>query len=103
MSVTREEIARIAALASLDVEEQSLPALAEQLTRILDYVSQLNAVEAGTPAAFRPQSNAEPQSMRPDVVRPHDPPIQPKDFAPAFRDGLFLVPRVGGMGDGEGE
>jgi len=46
MSVTREEVLRIAQLAELDVAEDQLSALAEQMSRILEYVAQLSAVPA---------------------------------------------------------
>jgi len=44
MSVSRQEVERIARLAELHVDEAALPALTEQLSRILDYVSQIAAV-----------------------------------------------------------
>ena len=46
MSVSREEVLRIARLAELDVDEEALPTLAEQMSRILDYAAQLSAVPA---------------------------------------------------------
>ncbi|OLC09910.1 MAG: hypothetical protein AUH41_04135 [Gemmatimonadetes bacterium 13_1_40CM_66_11] len=53
MSVSREEVLRIAQLAELDVEEEGLPTLAEQMSRILDYAAQLSAVPAnGTVKVF---------------------------------------------------
>ena len=101
MSVTREEIARIAALAALDVDEAAMPALVRQLSRILEYVSQLSALDATGQAAYRPESNAEPQALRPDDLRPANPPLDPRAFAPDIRDGLFVVPRIGGIGPAE--
>ena len=97
MSVNRDEVVRIAALAALSVEEGAIPELARQMTRILDYISQLSAVDGDTISAFRPQSNGEPQVFRQDVVARHTPPLSPRDFAPDMRDGLFVVPRVGGF------
>ena len=46
MSVSREEVLRIAQLAELDVADETLPTLADQMSRILDYVAQLSAVPA---------------------------------------------------------
>lgn len=102
MSVSRDEVARIAALAAMRVDDDAMPELVRQMTRILDYVSQLAEVDAGTLSAFRPQSNGEPQALRADVVMRHEPPLTPRDFAPDMRDGLFIVPRVGGFGEGDG-
>ena len=70
MSVSRDEVARIAALAAMRVDDDAMPELVRQMTRILDYVSQLAEVDAGTLSAFRPQSNSEPQALRTDVVMP---------------------------------
>ena len=46
MSVSREEVLRIAQLAELDVQEQALADLVAQMSRIIDYVAQLSAVPA---------------------------------------------------------
>ena len=50
MSVSREEVLRIAALAELKVDEESVSELAEQMSRILEYVEQLGGV-VGTDVA----------------------------------------------------
>lgn len=101
MKISRDEVARIAGLAALTVDERTLDELAEQLAHILDYVSQLSAVDTSGVEPFRPPSNREPQALRPDTAQRPDPPIAPGAFAPAFKEGLFLVPRVGGF-DEEG-
>ena len=44
MSVSRDEVLRIAQLAELDVDEDALPEMADQMSRILDYVAQLSAI-----------------------------------------------------------
>ena len=99
MSVSREEVLKIAQLAELEVDEETLPALAEQMSRILDYVSQIAAVP-GTetvqpytpgPAALR---------FREDEVRPVALALSPAQIAPAFKDGFFLVPRLGAFDAG---
>lgn len=100
MSITREELARIAALAALDVDDAALPELVTQVSRILEYVSQLGAVAADDVPPFRPPSHAEAQPLREDVVRPGAA-LDPRAFAPQFAEGLFLVPRVGGFGEGD--
>lgn len=101
MSVSRDEVTRIAALAALDVEEGAIDGLAAQMSRILDYVSQLGNMEAQPLPPFRPASNAEPMALRDDVATPHDPPLDPRTFAPDVRDGLVVVPSIGSRDDGE--
>ena len=93
MSVTRDEAARIAQLAELDVDEEALPALAEQLSRILDYVAQLNAVPGGENT--RPYvAGPDAVRFRPDEVKPQPLAVSPKEMAPAFKDAFFVVPRL---------
>lgn len=93
MSVTREEVLRIAQLAELHVDEEQLPALVEQMSRILDYVAQLNQLPAGeTAKAFLAGPDA--ARLRPDEVKPIPLARAPADMAPAFKEGYFLVPKL---------
>jgi aspartyl-tRNA(Asn)/glutamyl-tRNA(Gln) amidotransferase subunit C len=102
MSVTREDVERIARLAELHVDEAALPGLVEQMSRILDYVAQIAGVAASEsvqpfvpgPAAIR---------FRPDEVRPAPLAFGPERMAPEFRDGFFVVPRLGAFDAGEPE
>jgi aspartyl-tRNA(Asn)/glutamyl-tRNA(Gln) amidotransferase subunit C len=94
MSVTRDEVRRIARLAELHVEDDALPVLTEQLSHILDYVAQLAQVPASEHAApFLAGPDA--LLLRPDEVRPWPLAAKPAQFAPAFREGFFTVPRLG--------
>jgi len=99
MSVSRQEVERIARLAELYVDEAALPALTEQMSRILDYVSQIAAVPGTeTVQPFMPGPVA--VRFRVDEVRPVPLALTPAQLAPAFRDGFFLVPRLGAFGAG---
>lgn len=93
MSVSKEDVRKIARLAELHVDDANLPALADQMSRILDYVAQIGAVP-GTESVrpFVPGPVA--SRLRPDVVQPAPLAFGPADMAPAFRDGFFLVPRL---------
>lgn len=94
MSVTRAEVERIARLAELHVDDAALPVLTEQMSRILDYVSQIAAVPGTeTVQPFTPGPVA--LRFRADEVRPAPVALTPAQLAPAFRDGFFLVPRLG--------
>jgi aspartyl-tRNA(Asn)/glutamyl-tRNA(Gln) amidotransferase subunit C len=93
MSVTRDEVLRIARLAELDVDEETLPELAEQMSRILDYVAQLSAVPTnGSVKVFVPGPDA--IRFRTDEVSPAPLAVGPDEFAPAFKEGFFVVPRL---------
>ncbi|HTI04834.1 MAG TPA: Asp-tRNA(Asn)/Glu-tRNA(Gln) amidotransferase subunit GatC [Gemmatimonadales bacterium] len=94
MSVSREDVLRIAQLAELDVAEEGLPELAEQMSRILDYVAQLSGVPAS--------DNLKPYVPGPDAIRFRSDEVAPTPlafgpavFAPAFKEGFFVVPKLG--------
>ena len=99
MTISREEILRVAQLAELDVPPQDVEALVAQIGRIVDYVAQLNNVPAGDSAA---PFQAGPPTVTLRADEPGSVPLvhDIASFAPEFRDGLFLVPRLGSM---EGE
>ena len=94
MSVSRDEVLRIAQLAELDVDEETLPELAEQMSRILDYVAQLSAVPASD--VLKPYvPGPDAIRFRPDEVMPFPLAFGPQEFAPAFKEGFFVVPKLG--------
>lgn len=99
MSIGKREVLHVARLAELDVPPAEVEALVAQISRIVDYVAQLDEVPAGeTAAPFLAGPTATP--LRAD--RPGAVPLAhgPEAIAPEFRDGFFLVPRLGAM---EGE
>ena len=94
MSVTRDDVLRIAQLAELEVEEDALPVLVEQMSRILDYVAQLStATGSNGLRPFVPGPDA--IRFRPDVVNPWPLAVGPDKLAPAFKSGFFVVPKLG--------
>ena len=93
MSVSREEVLRIAQLAEIQVDDDALPTLVAQMNRILDYVAQLNALPAGETA--RPfLAGPDAILFRPDEVKPVPLALSPSELAPAFKGGFFVVPRL---------
>jgi aspartyl/glutamyl-tRNA(Asn/Gln) amidotransferase C subunit len=96
MSIGRDEVLHVARLAELDVPAQDVDGLVAQIGRIVDYVAQLNQVPAAEHgAAFQ----AGPSAVSLGEDTPGSVPLArgPESFAPEFRDGLFLVPRLGAM------
>ena len=84
------------------MDEEALPVLAEQMSRILDYVAQLSGVAASEGAKpFIPGPDA--VRFRPDEVRPAPLALGPAELAPAFKEGFFLVPKLGQFEEAEGE
>ena len=95
MSVTQDDVLRIARLAELEVDEESLPALVEQMSRILDYVAQLTAATTnggGGAKTFVPGPDA--IRFRADEVKPWPLAVPPEEIAPAFKGGFFVVPKL---------
>ena len=93
MSVTRDDVLRIAQLAELEVDEESLPTLVEQMSRILDYVAQLSAVTGSNgQKPFVPGPDA--IRFRPDEENPWPLAFGPDEIAPAFKGGFFVVPKL---------
>ncbi|HXH62774.1 MAG TPA: Asp-tRNA(Asn)/Glu-tRNA(Gln) amidotransferase subunit GatC [Gemmatimonadales bacterium] len=99
MSVTADDVRKIAQLAELDVAEEQLPELVSQMSRIVDYIAQLAQVPASETA--KPfVTGPDAIRFRADEVRPWPMAFSAKDLAPAFKNGFFLVPKLDAFGDG---
>ena len=96
MTVSRDEVARVAQLAELAVADGELPHLVEQFNRIVDFVAQLEsvAVPAEAPA---PVVGPDRAPLRDDVVGSAPLARPAAELAPEFAAGFFLVPRRGTM------
>ncbi|MGE0439904.1 MAG: aspartyl/glutamyl-tRNA amidotransferase subunit C [Gemmatimonadales bacterium] len=92
--ISPQEVERIARLAALEVAPEDLPDLAAQLDRIVEYVGHLPPLD-GADAADR-----DPAVLRADEVAPAPLTEPPARFAPDFRDGFFVVPRLAAMDQG---
>lgn len=93
MSLDKATVARIAALARIRVPEEDLDGLAEELSNILGWIEQLNAVDT---ADVPPMSQASEQKLRwrADEVTEGGIPEKVLANAPAAKDGYFTVPKV---------
>ena len=93
MSLDKATVAHIAALARIRVAEEDLNGLAQELSNILGWIEQLNAVDtSGVP----PMSRAADQKLRWRADKVTDGGIPEKVLAnaPAAKDGFFTVPKV---------
>ena len=96
MAVSRDDVLRTAALARLTIPDDRLGALVDELNGILAHLDVLARVAAPEGVAPRP-----PMPLAADDPGPV-PLDRPREaFAPAMRDGFFLVPRLSSH-DGEG-
>lgn len=93
MALTTAEVARLAALARIDLSTEELERLAPQLDVILESVASVSEV-AG--ADVPPMSHALPLTnvFRDDVVTPSLTADQALSGAPATEDDRFRVPRI---------
>jgi len=93
MALEPSEVEKIAHLARLAIDPADVPEYARNLSAILAFVEQLDAVdtEGVTPMAH-PLDMA--QRMRPDEVTETDQRERFQAIAPAVEDGLYLVPKV---------
>ena len=92
--ITREEVAHLARLSRLALDDDELDRLAGQLGVILGAVAQIAEVTDATDVP--PTSHAVPLEnvTRPDVVTPSLPQDKVLAGAPAAEDGRFRVPRI---------
>ncbi len=93
MSIDIETARRVAKLARIRVDEGDLPALAGELSGILQFMEQLNEVDV---TGIEPMTSVTPMRLkrRADVVT--DGNIQKAILknAPDAREGFFAVPKV---------
>jgi len=93
MSLDREQVGKIAHLARLHITEQEVNAYAETLSRILDLIEQMNAVDtAGVVPMAHP--NEAGLRLRADSVTEPNQRDKFQKIAPAVEAGLYLVPKV---------
>ncbi len=91
--ITREQVAHLARLSRLTLEDAELDSLAGQLDAILGAVARVGEVAA---ADVPPTTHAVPVEnvTRPDVVRPSLDREAVLAGAPVAEDGRFRVPRI---------
>lgn len=93
MPVTAEDVRAMARLARLAIDEFDIPAYAGQLSRILDFVAQLQAVDThGVEPMAHPLDL--PARLREDRVTEVDQREVLQHGAPHTAGGLYLVPQV---------
>ncbi|QYX56138.1 Asp-tRNA(Asn)/Glu-tRNA(Gln) amidotransferase subunit GatC [Roseovarius sp. SCSIO 43702] len=93
MSIDRETAARVAKLARIRVEDEALPALAEEFNTILGFIEQLNEVDV---TGVEPMTSVTPMRLKRREDKVTDGHQQEKVLAnaPDAREGFFAVPKV---------
>ena len=93
MSLTTEDVNKIAWLARLAIDPDKTGSCAHDLSGILDFVEQMRSVDtASVPPMAHPLDQA--QRLRSDVVTETDQRESFQAHAPLVEAGLYLVPKV---------
>jgi aspartyl-tRNA(Asn)/glutamyl-tRNA(Gln) amidotransferase subunit C len=96
MSVTIDDVKHVAALARLGLDPAQLPSLVAELNGILEHMGVLQQIDI---SAVPPMPGAQAAPLRDDAAPPMPLARAREAFAPAARDGFFLVPRLATHGD----
>ena len=93
MSIDVETAARVAKLARIRVEQDALPALAQEFNTILGFIEQLGEVDV---EGVDPMTSVTPMRLkrREDVVTDGNMQQRILSNAPDAREGFFAVPKV---------
>lgn len=93
MAIDTTTAARVAKLARIKVEDDALPALADEFSAILGFIEQLNEVDV---EGVEPMTSVTPMRLprRDDVVSDGDQQAAVLANAPDTREGFFAVPKV---------
>ena len=93
MSIDTKTAAKVAHLARIRVEDDKLPALAQEFNNILGFIEQLNEVDV---EGVEPMTSVTPMRLkrREDQVSDGDQQDKVLSNAPDSREGFFAVPKV---------
>ncbi len=97
MSLTPDDVRRLARLARIAIQPEESGAVLDRLNRVLGLIDQMRAVDTqGVEPMAHPVDAHFPngQRLRPDEVRESDRRELYQSVAPAVQDGLYLVPKV---------
>jgi aspartyl-tRNA(Asn)/glutamyl-tRNA(Gln) amidotransferase subunit C len=93
MSLSIDQVYKIAWLARLAIDAEKAAAYARDLNGILDFVEEMSAVDTSEVAPMaHPLDQA--QRLRPDIVTETDQRELFQTCAPLVEAGLYLVPKV---------
>ena len=94
MSLTRQDVEKIAHLARLSITEQEMPVYVTSLSSIVNFVDELSRVDTGAVQPMAHPLEGQHQRLREDVVTESDHHEKYQANAPAVTAGLYVVPRV---------
>jgi len=93
VSLDKEDIEKIAHLARLSINPEDIPEYSQELSKIIDLVEQMNAVDTtNVEPMAHPQENN--QRLRKDINTESNQRDAFQAIAPQVERGLYLVPKV---------
>lgn len=93
MALSKKQVENIAHLARLRFSAEEVPAFTDNLSRIIDFVAQLEAASTGEVLPMAHPLD-QPQRLREDAVSEPDQRALFQENATATEAGLYLVPKV---------
>ena len=94
MSLTRQDVEKIARLARLSITEREMPVYVTSLSSIVDFVDELSRVETDNVEPLAHPLEGQRLRLRADVVTETDHRESYQANAPQVQAGLYVVPRV---------
>ena len=94
MSLTRQDVEKIAHLARLSITEAEMPVYVSSLSSIVDFVAELSRAETGSVEPMAHPLDGQRQRLRADTVTEADQREKYQANAPSVQAGLYVVPRV---------
>jgi aspartyl-tRNA(Asn)/glutamyl-tRNA(Gln) amidotransferase subunit C len=94
MSLTLQDVEKIANLARLAITAEELPVYVTSLSSIFAFVDELSRAETGNVEPMAHPLDGQHQRLRPDVVSEVDSHAKYQINAPRVQAGLYVVPRV---------
>jgi len=93
MSISKEEVLKVAHLARLAISDDKVNEYTQTLSNILDLVAQMNSVNTDNVLPVYNPLDAV-QSLRADEITEKDQRELYQSIAPRIEEGLYLVPKV---------
>jgi aspartyl-tRNA(Asn)/glutamyl-tRNA(Gln) amidotransferase subunit C len=94
MSLTRQDVEKIAHLARLSITDQEMPAYVSSLSSIVNFVDELSKAQTGGVEPMAHPLEGQHQRLRADAVSETDHHEKYQANAPSVTAGLYVVPRV---------
>jgi aspartyl-tRNA(Asn)/glutamyl-tRNA(Gln) amidotransferase subunit C len=93
VSLSKDQVQNIATLARLTIAEEEMDDVVDKLSRIVDFVDQLQAAPTDEVVPMAHPLNTA-QRLRADTVTESNDRARIQANTAAVRDGLYLVPKV---------